>query len=156
LRSRVFDLLSNKVLDSSTALTGTPSLDYETMGLHYYAPHTIAPGEDYNPPHMDGGTLTILARENSECDGLEVADLETTDKMDSGGIGLEASFLPVPVAVDEVVVFLGTRMQGLLGKNTARACVHRVRAPTELTGHALFKERFSIAIFRAPPANKAK
>jgi isopenicillin N synthase-like dioxygenase len=56
------------------------------------------------------------------------------------------------VVADEVVVFLGTRMQRLLGEDTARACVHRVRAPTQFNGYSLAEERFSIAIFCAPPA----
>lgn len=151
MRDRVFDIISNEVLKSSTTLTGTPLLDYETLGLHYYAPHRMVPGEyDYSPPHKDGGTLTILVRGNGNFDGLEVADLETTKEVDSERIGLEASFLPVPVAADEVVVFFGTRMQRLLGEDTARACVHRVRAPTQ-TAYSLAEERFSTAIFCAPP-----
>jgi hypothetical protein len=36
---------------------------------------------------MDGGTLTILVRGNEDYDGLEVADLESTEKLDSEGIG---------------------------------------------------------------------
>jgi isopenicillin N synthase-like dioxygenase len=106
---------------------------------------------DYNPPHMDGGTLTILVRGNEGYDGLEVADLESTEKLDSEGIGLEASFLPVPAAADEVIVFFGTRMQRLLGRDKARACVHRVRAPVQINRQHAAKERFSFAIFCASP-----
>ncbi|KAJ6004687.1 hypothetical protein N7540_013056 [Penicillium herquei] len=150
LRSSFFQVLTNEVLKTATPLIGTAQLDYETMGLHYYAPHQLASGEcDYSPPHRDGGTLTILVREGREFDGLEVADLETTNEVDSARIGLDASFIPVPVASDEVVVFLGTRMQRLLGKDTARACVHRVRAQNE---YHLAQERISLAIFCAPPA----
>ncbi|KAJ5223475.1 hypothetical protein N7468_008017 [Penicillium chermesinum] len=98
---------------------------------------------------MDGGTLTVLIREDGECDGLEIADLQSTEKLDSEGIGLEASLLPVPAATDEVVIFVGTRMQRLFGKATARACVHRVRAPTQPKSSGA--ERFSLAIFCAPP-----
>lgn len=30
---------------------------------------------DFSPPHMDGGILIILVRDDAECDGLEIADL---------------------------------------------------------------------------------
>ncbi|KAJ6117958.1 hypothetical protein N7523_005709 [Penicillium sp. IBT 18751x] len=151
LRPRLFEFISNKLLESPKPLTGTPSLDYETLGLHHYAPHRMVQGEcDYSPPHKDGGTLTILVRENGYFDGLEVADLETTKERDSERIGLEASFLPVPVAADEVIVFIGTRMQRMVGEHIARACVHRVRAPTQ-TGNSAVEDRFSFAIFCAPP-----
>lgn len=152
LRRPLFDALSNEILSSNVTLTGTPVLDYESMGLHYYLPQRMTSREiDYNPPHMDGGTLTILIRGDDDYDGLEIADLESTEKLDGEGIGLEASFLPVPAATDEVIVFFGTRMQRLLGKDKARACVHRVRAPAQLNGQQATARRFSIAIFCAPP-----
>lgn len=151
MRDSVFHVLSNEVLQSTTTLTGKPLLDYETIGMHYYARHTLVLDErDYSPPHKDGGTLTILVRENDEFDGLEIADLETTNEVNSERIGLEASFLPVPVAAHEVLVFVGTRMQRILGADTVRACVHRVRAPTQVYSSA--KARFSLAVFCAPPS----
>lgn len=152
MRGPLFNTLSNQILSPHVTLTGTPLLDYESMGLHYYICQDMTSGEgDYSPPHMDGGTLTILVRDDGECDGLEIADLQSTEKLNSEGIGREASFLPVPAAPGEVVVFVGTRMQRLFGKATARACVHRVRAPVqpESSGAA----RFSLAIFCAPPAS---
>ena len=48
---------------------------------------------------MDSGTVTILFRDPSHGDDmLEVADLTTTGKLDSRGVGMEASFIPVPVS----------------------------------------------------------
>lgn len=150
MRAPLFDTLSNQILSPNVTLTATPLLDYESIGLHYYARQDMASSEgDYSPPHMDGGTLTILAREDADCDGLEIADLQSTEKLDSEGIGREALFVPVPAVPGEVVVFVGTRMQRLFGKATARACVHRVRAPTQQRGCGA--ERFSLAIFCAPP-----
>jgi len=127
----LFDTLSNQILSPRVTLIGILLLDYESIGLHYYVRQDITSSEgDYSPPHMDSGTLTILARDNAEYDGLEIANLQSTEKLDSEGIGREVSFLPIPVAPSEVVVLLGTRMQRLFGKATARACVYRVRAPT--------------------------
>lgn len=112
----------------------------------------IVDGGDYNPPHMDGGTLTILIREDDDGDGLEVADLESTEELGSDGVGREASFLRVPAAPNEVVVLAGTRLQHLLGRTKARACVHRVVGPGQK--HSA-EDRVSVGIFRAcapPPA----
>ena len=151
-----YDVTSNKILgpDFTSRSTSSLDLDYETVGLHYYEPHMMSPEAIYNPPHMDSGMLTILVRgflgDNAEFDGLEVADLETTGKMGSNEIGMEASFLRVPVNTDEVVVFVGTGMQRLLGKDTARACVHRVRAPTLSCGKTLDQPRVTVALFCAP------
>jgi isopenicillin N synthase-like dioxygenase len=151
LRRPLFDALSSEILNSDVTLTGTPALDYESMALHYYVPQMMDRENDYSPPHMDGGTLTILVRGNEDYDGLEVADLESTEKLDGEGIRLEASFLSVPAAADEVIVFFGTRMQRLLGRDKARACVHRVRAPAQMNRQRAAEERFSFAIFCAPP-----
>jgi isopenicillin N synthase-like dioxygenase len=150
LRDDVFEFLSKEVFGKSTAWAGTHLLDHETMGLHHYSPQRLVSGVcDYNPPHKDSGTLTILVREGNGPDGLEVADLDTTKEVDSARIGLEASFLAVPVAEYEVVVFFGTRSQRLLGKDVARACVHRVCSVRN--GYSSAEERFSAAIFCAPP-----
>lgn len=100
---------------------------------------------------MDSGTLTILIRD-PDCgdDMLEVANLDTTEKSDSKGIGLEASFMPVHTAPNEVVVLTGTRLQRLIGKDRVRACVHKVRSPVQhITGQKPVS-RLSIAIFCAP------
>jgi isopenicillin N synthase-like dioxygenase len=110
-------------------------------------------GGDYCPPHMDGGTLAILIRENDDGDGLEFADLESTEELGSDGVGREASFLRVPAAPNEVVVLAGTRLQRLVGRAKARACVHRVVGPGQ--NHSA-EDRVSVGIFRAcappPPA----
>ncbi|KAJ5715910.1 uncharacterized protein N7483_013091 [Penicillium malachiteum] len=150
LRNDVFEVLSNEILNTTTDLTSEPLFEYETMALHYYVSHKLVTGErDYSPAHKDGGLLTILVRGMSGPDGLEVADLESTNEVDSGKIGLEASFVPVPVIADEVVVFLGTRIQRLIG-DQARACVHRVSAFVQ-DKDCPIEERLSVAIFCAPP-----
>lgn len=134
-------------------MTGTPVLDYESVGVQYYnARRMIVEGGDYSPPHMDGGTLAILIREDDDGDGLEVADLESTEELGSDGVGREASFLRVPAAPNEVVVLAGTRLQRLLGRTKARACVHRVVGPGQ---KPIAGDRVSVGIFRAcapPPA----
>lgn len=122
MRGPLFDTWSNQFLRLHATLTGTSPLDYESIGLHYYVRQNMTSSEgDYSPPHMDGGTLTILARNDAECDGSEFADLQSTEKLDSGEIGREPSFVPIHAAPGEVVVLLGTRMQRLFGKATARA-----------------------------------
>lgn len=140
-------------LGSDIPLTGAPSLDYNSIGVHYYDSRQLnGDSKDFSPAHMDSGTLTILIRDpNHGDDMLEVANLDTTEKLDSKGIGLEASFIPVPVAPNEVVVLTGTRLQRLIGKNHVRACVHKVRSPVNhITGQNPVS-RLSIAIFCAPP-----
>lgn len=103
---------------------------------------------------MDGGTLSILIREDDDGDGLEVADLESTEELGSDGVGREADFLRVPAAPNEVLVLVGTRLQRLMGRSKARACVHRVVGPFQK--HSV-EDRISVGIFRAcvpppPPA----
>lgn len=143
-------MLSYEILNSDMPLRGTPILDYESLGLHYYDSQKLtAERSDYSPPHMDAGTLTILVRDDRDFDGLEVADFGSTKKLDSEGIGQEASFLRVPAAPDEIVVFAGTRLQRLFGRSKARACVHRVRSPSQSSD----QPRLSLAIFCAPPAD---
>ncbi|KAJ5280949.1 hypothetical protein N7478_006321 [Penicillium angulare] len=107
----------------------------------------------FNPAHMDGGTLTILARATGAYDGLEIADLTTTEKLDSEGIGLDASFISVPAIPGEVIVLAGTRLQRIFGKDKVRACVHRVCNPAHMSNSSAVKERLSLAIFCAPPSN---
>lgn len=153
VRLQVLKTIS-QALDSNTSLTGTELLDSATMGVHYYDSRSLPNfSADFSPPHMDSGTLTILFRSHNENDGLQIADLETTEKQDSEGVGSEASFLHVPTIADgapEVVVFAGTRLQRLLGSGRVRACVHRVRGPGP-EGHDNFGvQRLSIAIFCAP------
>lgn len=128
----------SQILDTSVPLTGTPFLDSVTVGVHFYnscdLPHHSAHFSP--PPHKDSGTLTILFRSHDENYGLEVADLKTTQKTDSEGVGSDATFIPVPTSgegITEVVVFAGTRLQNFLERdqvrNQVRACVHRVRSP---------------------------
>lgn len=155
-QDQLFNLVFCDVLESDIPLTGTPSLDYESVGIQYYNPQRMITGDgDYSPPHMDGGTLTILIREDDEGDGLEVADLESTEELGSDGVGREADFLRVPTAPDEVVVMVGTRLQRIMGRTKARACVHRVVGPGQK--HST-DDRVSVGIFRAcvphppPPA----
>ncbi|CAI7583545.1 unnamed protein product [Penicillium pancosmium] len=155
-QDQLFDLVFHDVLESDIPLTGTPALDYETVGIQYYNPQRmITRCGDYAPPHMDGGTLTILIREDDDSDGLEVADLESTEELGSDGVGREADFLRVSAASNEVVVMVGTRLQRMMGRTKARACVHRVVGPGQK--HST-EDRVSVGIFRAcvphppPPA----
>ncbi|KAF3399783.1 hypothetical protein F1880_008377 [Penicillium rolfsii] len=134
-------------------------LDSATVGVHYYDSCNLSDhSAHFSPPHMDSGTLTILFRSHDKNDGLEIADLETTEKQDSKGIGSEASFLPVPTLGDEmteVAVFAGTRLQRLLGRDRVRACVHRVRGPGSDSHTRFGVQRLSIAMFCAPSVQAA-
>ncbi|BCR99934.1 uncharacterized protein AKAW2_50276S [Aspergillus luchuensis] len=144
----------SQALDADVHLTGTTLLDSVTIGVHYYDSQSLPDHSAYfSPPHMDSGTLTVLFRSYDETDGLEIADLETTKKQDSEGVGSEASFIPVPTLGDgmpEVVVFAGTRLQRLLGRDRVRACVHRVRGPGPGGHSSSGVRRLSIAMFCAP------
>ncbi|KAJ5107923.1 hypothetical protein N7456_004598 [Penicillium angulare] len=150
-RSQLFSTLSI-ILDSTEPLEGTPTLDFESLGVNFYDSDKLDCDRAYfNPAHMDGGTLTILARATEAHDGLEIADLTTTEKLDSEGIGLDASFISVPAISGEVIVLAGTRLQRIFGKDKVRACVHRVCNPVHMSNNSAVKERLSLAIFCAPP-----
>jgi isopenicillin N synthase-like dioxygenase len=136
------------VLDSTEPLIGTPTLDYESVGLNFYDSDRLSPDRvHFNPAHKDSGTLTILVRSNESCDGLEIADLQSTERLDSENIGQEASFISVPAVAGEVIVLAGTRLQRLLGKSKVRACVHRVCRPLQASDK---QQRLSLAIFCGP------
>ncbi|KAJ5672582.1 hypothetical protein N7507_001709 [Penicillium longicatenatum] len=147
LRKELFSTVS-MVLDSTEPLIGTPTLDYESVGLNFYDSDRLSPDRvHFNPAHKDSGTLTILVRSNESCDGLEIADLQSTEKLDSESIGREASFISVPAVAGEVIVLAGTRLQRLLGKSKVRACVHRVCRPLQASDK---QQRLSLAIFCGP------
>lgn len=147
LRKELFNTVST-ILDAAEPLTGTPSLDYESVGLKFYDSDNLSLDRDYfNPAHKDGGTLTILIRSSDACDGLEIADLRSTERLDSEGIGKEATFISVPAVAGEVIVLAGTRLQRLLGKSKVRACVHRVCRPRQDSEK---HQRLSLAIFCGP------
>lgn len=125
--------------------------------MHYYDAqrldhnHDSGADADLSPAHMDSGTVTILLRDPTHGDDmLEVTDLTTTGKLDSKGVGMEASFILVPAISNEVVVLAGTRLQHLLGRERVRACVHRVRCPGRRAVGQDSMSRLSIAIFCAP------
>jgi isopenicillin N synthase-like dioxygenase len=146
------------ILGSDKLLTGSAFLESATLGIHYYDSRTIQDSTNFSPPHKDSGTLTILFRSYNGNDGLEIADLQSTEKRDSERVGLEASFEPVPTAGDEVpyvILMAGIRLQNLLGSDRVKACVHRVRCPGSgyYNDHKVLDrvlERFSLAIFCAP------
>ena len=149
-RDQLFTTVSREILKSDIPLTGTPNLDVESFGLQYYDSRKLQSQEDdYNPAHMDSGTLSILIRASEEFDGLEVADRESTKELGSERIGLTASFLSVPANPDEIVVLAGTRLQRLVGKDKVRACVHRVRGPGTNKQHSPQK-RISGGLFCGP------
>lgn len=138
-------MLSHDILNSDIPLTA-PVLDHESIGLHYYDPQKLSfEKTDYNPPHMDVGTLTILVRFPGDHDGLEVAYLGSTDKRGSAGVGQDVSLSRVPATLDGVVVFMGTRMQRLFGRSKVRACMHRDCGPSK----ADKQPRLSVGIFCA-------
>lgn len=134
-------------------MIGTPSLDYESLGVNFYDSDRLGDRVHFSPAHMDSGILTVLVRatDTEACDGLEIADLGTTEKLDSEGIGLDASFISVPAMPDEVIVLAGTRLQRLLGRSQVRACVHRVRSPAQTSNRCVANERLSLAIFCGSP-----
>lgn len=83
MRSRLLSTLS-EILDPSIPLTGTSTLDYSTLGVHYSDARKLdGETEDYNPPHMDSDTLMILIRASEGSNGLEIANFESTDKLDT-------------------------------------------------------------------------
>ncbi|KAJ5647420.1 hypothetical protein N7490_003792 [Penicillium lividum] len=148
IRNELFNTVST-ILGSTVPLTGTPALDHETVAVNFYDSDKLSlERAHFCPPHKDGGTLTILVRNSDAGDGLEIADLRSTEKLDSEGIGLEASFISVPAVENEVIVLAGTGSQRLLGKDKVRACVHRVSRPVQ-TGTK--QERLSLALFCGPP-----
>ncbi|KAJ5759937.1 hypothetical protein N7520_007093 [Penicillium odoratum] len=147
-RNELFNTVST-ILGSTVPLTGTPALDHETVAVNFYDSDNLSLEKaQFCPPHKDGGTLTILVRNSNAGDGLEIADLRSTEKLDSEGIGREASFISIPAVENEVIVLAGTGSQRLLGKDKIRACVHRVSRPVQ-TGAK--QERLSLAIFCGPP-----
>lgn len=104
------------LLGSKAQLTGTAFLESATLGVHYYDSRTLHDGTLFSPPHKDSGTLTFLFRSFNGNDGLEIADLQTTEKQDSEGVGSEASFISAPPAHDEVpyvILMAGNRFQNL-------------------------------------------
>jgi isopenicillin N synthase-like dioxygenase len=115
------------MLESRTPLTGTALLDSATVGVHYYDSRALENSTYFTPPHKDSGTLTMLFRSHVENDGLEIADLDSTEETDSDAVGRDATFIPIPTAIDEateVIVFAGLRLQRMLGSERVRACVH--------------------------------
>lgn len=153
MKDTIFSAISNDILDSSIPLTGTLQLDQESFGINFYDPKQLGNKIiEYNPPHMDTGTLVVLIRDDNAHDGLEIADLRSTDKLGSKEVGQEATFVPVPANPDEVIVLVGTRLQRLLGRDKVRACVHRVRGPS--TDRRYMEEvrlSFTIACAASPP-----
>ncbi|BCS24999.1 uncharacterized protein APUU_41443S [Aspergillus puulaauensis] len=151
LRLRALNVISG-MLGSKAPLTGTAFLESATLGVHYYDSRTVHDDTLFSPPHKDSGTLTVLFRSFNGNDGLEIADLQTTEKQDSEGVGSEASFISTP-AHDEapyVILMAGNRFQTLLGSGRARACVHRVRGPGSGVYNDCGVQRYSIAVFCAP------
>ncbi|KAJ5471845.1 hypothetical protein N7539_008788 [Penicillium diatomitis] len=141
--------------EKNIPLTGDSALNSTTVGVHYYDSSRCSSDCSYylSLSHKDSGTLTILFRSHDKDDGLEIADLKTTEKRGSEGVGSEASFIPVPTPgndMTEVVVFAGIKLQNLFGRDRVRACVHRVRGPSPDSRTKSCVRRLSIAMFCAP------
>ncbi|KAJ6126087.1 hypothetical protein N7471_010580 [Penicillium samsonianum] len=82
-----------------------------TIGVHHYDSRQLrTDDEHYNPPHVDSGWLTVLLREPTGCcDGLEIADLESTESTESKEVGENATFCPVSTMPGEAVVIAGLK-----------------------------------------------
>ncbi|CEO59462.1 hypothetical protein PMG11_04137 [Penicillium brasilianum] len=153
LKDTLFASMSDEILKSSVPLTGNPRLDTESFGINFYNPRQLdSEIAEYNPAHMDPGTLVLLIRDDSTDDGLEIADLLSTTKFGSRDIGQEAYFFPIPSNPGEVLVLVGTRLQRLLGRDKVRPCVHRVRARApERRQEEEVRLSFTIACAASPP-----
>ncbi|PYI06519.1 Clavaminate synthase-like protein [Aspergillus sclerotiicarbonarius CBS 121057] len=113
----------------------------DTIALHHYP---MVEGVERNPAHQDFGLLTLLIQEDAgTTSGLEIADLQSTDKKGSSSIGASARFVPVEPGENEITVFVGNMLPKLARTNQCdavlRSCVHRVASGD--------RERYSIACF---------
>jgi hypothetical protein len=93
----------SQLLEPGTSLTGTALLDSATIGAHYYDSRALEIGAYFSPPHKDSGTLTILFRSHVKNDGLEIANLDSTEEIDSDTVGRDASFIPIRTPSDEAL-----------------------------------------------------
>lgn len=123
----------------------------DNICLHHY-PSTRR--VERNPAHKDFGILTLLIQENTPgSNGLEVADLTSTDARTSEGIDERAQFVPVYPEAGEIIVLAGISLQKLAGKGTIASSVHRVvtALSTDNKDGTCFP-RYSIAYFVHPNA----
>lgn len=125
-----------------------PFLEHDHVGINYYNSQQLHADDDYfNPPHKDSGLFTVLLLKPGDgADGLEIADLDSTEETGSEAVGQHATFRAVSLMPGEVLVLAGNAMQRLFGADRVRACVHRVRRPA-----AEDAVRLTIAIFCALP-----
>lgn len=124
--------------------------DYEdNICLHHYP---VTQRAERNPAHKDFGILTLLIQENAtSSNGLEVADLTSTNAQSSEGINESARFIPVCPEADEITVLAGISLQKLAGAAAVAPSVHRV--VTTLSTHCeqgTWLPRYSIAYFVHP------
>ena len=122
--------------------------EYEdSFCLHHYP---VTQRVERNPAHKDFGILTLLIQEHNESsNGLEIADLTSTDAKRSLDINDTARFLPVYPEPDDIIVFAGISLKKLARKVQFTPGVHRVVAPPDGMPQT---SRYSIAYFVHPDA----
>jgi len=120
--------------------------------LHYPAisSTSVQPGQVVrNPVHSDFGTLTLLFQQ--KVDGLEVADMSSTEELSSAAVEKSATFIPVEPNPEMILVNVGyllMRWTNARWKNS----VHRVSAPSGSINSESIPERYSFAFFSYPDA----
>ncbi|RJE26782.1 hypothetical protein PHISCL_00914 [Aspergillus sclerotialis] len=122
--------------------------EYEdSLCLHHYP---VTKRVERNPAHKDFGILTLLIQEHNESsNGLEIADLTSTDAKPSLDINDNARFVPVYPEADDIIVFVGISLKRLARKAQFTPGVHRVVAPPDSMPQT---SRYSIAYFVHPDA----
>ena len=124
---------------------------FKSSLIHYPAvsSDSVRSGEVVrSPAHIDFGTITLLFQQ--DVGGLEVADMNTTDKLSSVAVEKSAKFIPIEPDPGTVLVNVGyllMRWTNARWKNS----VHRVSAPPDSTGVEV-SERYSFAFFCFPDA----
>lgn len=129
--------------------------DYEdNLCLHHYP---VTQRAERNPAHKDFGILTLLVQEDTAgSNGLEVADLTSTDARTSEAIDESAQFVSVYPEANEITVLAGVSLQKLAGMAAIAPSVHRVVTTLSINNkHGACFPRYSIAYFVHPDA-KAK
>jgi isopenicillin N synthase-like dioxygenase len=125
--------------------------DYEdNLCLHHYP---VTQRVERNPAHKDFGILTLLVQENTaSSNGLEVADLTSSNARTSESVHECARFVPVYPEADEITVLAGVSLQKLAGKAAIAPSVHRVMTALSTHEHVAGLPRYSIAYFVHPDA----
>ena len=148
-------------LEDSLSQYHTGSLFVSSL-IHYptISTHLLQSGEvARNPAHSDFGTLTLLFQR--DVGGLEIADMNSTDKTTSATVEKSGKFIhvdPVPGSVLVNTGYLLMRWTNGRWRNT----VHRISEPPRSVSNKtaqdidsageMIPERYSIAFFGFPDA----